>query len=113
MALSDSGIIETIWSYKDAATYYYSKKDSLTMNTADGKIMVLHFTQGKAGNVKICGNARSTYFLENNTEKNEASGDTLAIDFKQGKAVYLKFIGGVRGTYYAANTSAPRSTKKQ
>ena len=106
MDISDSGTIETIWTYKDALTLYYSSKTENLVNEASGKVMRLNFIKGTTGILTISGNAECVYYLneENESGKNEANGDDMVINFREGKAVYIKLIGGVRGTYFAERT---------
>lgn len=106
MDISDSGTIETIWTYKDAVTLYYSSKTPHLTNEGNGKVMVLNFTRGTTGTLTISGNAECVYYLNEEKEsgKNEANGDDIIINFRDGRAVYIKLIGGVRGTYFAERT---------
>lgn len=106
MDISDSGTIETIWTYKDAVTLYYSSKTPHLVNEGNGKVMVLNFTRGTTGTLTISGNAECVYYLNEEKEsgKNEANGDDIIINFRDGRAVYIKLIGGVRGTYFAERT---------
>jgi lipopolysaccharide export system protein LptA len=103
MDISDSGFIQTIWTYDDATTLYYSSKTPESVNEANGKVIVLHFTHGTTGTLTISGNAESVYYLEDEKEsgRNEASGDKIRINFVDGKAEFIKIHGGVRGTYFA------------
>lgn len=101
--IAENGSVKDIWTHENASTVYYTTQAPETVNNADGKIMVLNFTEGKTGNVKIFGNASCTYHVDDDTEsgRNEASGDTIFIHFDKGKADYIRMSGAVRGTYFA------------
>lgn len=103
MSISDSGNIETIWTYRDAKTLYYSSKNPQLQNEGIGKVMILRFVHGATGTLNIAGNADCIYYLnqENESGKNEANGDEIFITFYDGKAEYIKMTGSVRGAYYA------------
>ncbi len=103
MEISDSGAIKTIWTYDDATTLYYSSNTPELVNEANGKVIVLNFTDGTTGNLVISGNAESVYYMDDEKEsgRNEASGDRIKIFFVDGKAVFINIHGGVRGTYFA------------
>lgn len=103
MDISDSGTIETIWTYDNATTIYYSSLTPHLVNEGIGKVQVLQFVHGTTGTLTISGNAECIYYLEEEKESgmNEANGDDIFIHFREGKAHYIKLIGGVRGTYFA------------
>jgi len=103
MDISDSGTIETIWTYDNATTIYYSSVTPHLVNEGIGKVQRLNFVHGTTGTLTISGNAECVYYLEEEKESgmNEANGDDILIHFREGKAHYIKLIGGVRGTYYA------------
>lgn len=103
MAVSDSGRLEVIWAVGKASSKSYESIDLLTANTASGKRMMMGF--GRDGNVRrlrIWGNARSTYFIEDNNGRgcNEVSGDSIAVAFAKGKARFVTLAGSTRGIYF-------------
>ena len=57
---------------------------------------------GNVDKVKIWGNARSTYFIEEKESRgvNEASGDSITVEFSRGKAVFLNLAGSARGIFF-------------
>jgi len=104
MAVSDSGKLDVLWSVGKASSKNYRSSETATANTASGKIMMLGFgSDGNVRNLKIWGNARSTYFVEDNNGKgcNEVSGDSVAVLFAQGKAQFVTLAGSTRGIYFS------------
>jgi lipopolysaccharide export system protein LptA len=106
MDIARGGTIETIRTFGNATTWYYSSDTPELINEGVGKMMVLNFERGTTGTLSISGNAECVYYLDDRNEsgKNEASGDRILIRFRDGKAHYIKMIGGVRGVYYAQRT---------
>ncbi len=103
MAVSDSGRLEVIWSVGKASSKSYQSSEPATANTANGKIMMLGFGRdGNVRNLKIWGNARSTYFIEDPSGKgcNEVSGDSVSVTFAKGKAQFVSLAGSTRGIYF-------------
>jgi lipopolysaccharide export system protein LptA len=103
MAVSDSGKLEVIWSVGKASSKNFRSTDPALANTANGKIMMLGF--GNDGNVqklKIWGNARSTYFVEDASGRgcNEVSGDIVSVLFAKGKTQFVSIAGSTRGSYF-------------
>ncbi len=103
MSVMEQGGIDTVWTYKKAATIYYSSKTPESINRADGKMMVIDFSEGKTGNLRVKGNAESIYYIEDEKSSgiNKASGDEILIHFMDGKATYIRLKGGARGVYTA------------
>ncbi|HEX2958267.1 MAG TPA: LptA/OstA family protein [Chitinispirillaceae bacterium] len=102
ITISDSGSVDSLWTYGKAHSEYYSSKDRQTKNEADGKAMVMAFGErGSVSTVNVAGNARSRYFIEEKDSKgiNEASGDSITVRFRNGKASQLVLKGSARGTY--------------
>jgi hypothetical protein len=104
MDITEEGKLDTIWVYRDVHSIYYAKRSPDIKNVAEGKRMVLSFdAEGEARRLKIEGNAKSVYFVEDDeggeAGRNEASGDVIHVTFRDGRAVYLKLSGGVRGRY--------------
>jgi lipopolysaccharide export system protein LptA len=104
MAVSDSGRLDVLWSVGKASSRNFRKSDPSIANTASGKIMMLGFgDDGNVKNLRIWGNARSTYFVEDEGGRgcNEVSGDSVTVLFSQGKARFLSLAGSTRGKYYS------------
>jgi lipopolysaccharide export system protein LptA len=104
MAVSDSGRLDVIWAVGKAASKNYRNSEPAIANTANGKIMMLGFGRdGNVRNLKIWGNARSTYFVMDSSGRgcNEVSGDSVSVVFAQGKAQFVTLAGGTRGIYFA------------
>jgi lipopolysaccharide export system protein LptA len=104
MAISDSGRLEVIWSIGKASSKNYRSSEPATANTANGKIMMLGFSNdGNVRKLKIWGNARSTYFIMDSSGRgcNEVSGDSVAVSFAQGKAQFVALAGSTRGIYFS------------
>ncbi|MBN1603596.1 MAG: hypothetical protein JW915_18440 [Chitinispirillaceae bacterium] len=102
ITISDSGSVDSLWTFGKAHTEYYTAKDRQTKNEADGKTMLMGFGErGTVSTVKVTGNARSRYFIEEKDSKgiNEASGDSISVRFRNGKASQLVLTGSARGTY--------------
>ena len=103
MALSDSGKLDMLWSIGKASSRNYQSRAPLSANTASGKIMMLRFGRdGTVKRLKIWGNARSTYFVEDNNGKgcNNVSGDSISVAFAKGKAQFVTLAGSTRGSYF-------------
>lgn len=102
LSVSDSGNLDTLWSFGKASSKYFTSKNPLDVDEASGKVMVLAF-DGKSNvkNVRIWGNARSTYHIAEKESKgrNESSGDSISVWFKKGRASYLTLVGRARGVY--------------
>jgi lipopolysaccharide export system protein LptA len=102
ITISDSGSVDSLWTFGKAHSEYYMAKDRQTKNEADGKAMIMSFgAHGAVSNVSVAGNARSRYFIEEKDSKgiNEASGDSISVRFRNGKASQLVLKGSARGTY--------------
>jgi hypothetical protein len=102
LMVSDSGVIDSLWTYGKARSEYYSTSDPNIINQASGKVMIMAFgPRGAVTNVKVAGNARSRYFIEEQNSKgiNEASGDSIMVTFSNGKASQLTLSGAARGIY--------------
>ena len=103
MSVSDSGNLDSLWVYRKAVSKHYVSSTPELVNEASGKVMLMSFgVDGKANNVKIWGNARSTYFIEEKDSKgtNQASGDSITVAFKRGKASILTLAGSARGIFF-------------
>jgi hypothetical protein len=103
MAVSDSGRLEVLWAIGKASSKNYETSNQFIANTASGKKMKMDF--GRDGNVRklrIWGNARSTYFVEDQSGRgcNEVSGDSIAVSFAKGKARFVTLAGSTRGIYF-------------
>ncbi len=106
MSVTDSGYLDSLWVNGKALSKYYVTSSSDMVNQASGKVMLMSF--GRDGNVekvKIWGNARSTYFIEEKDSRgvNEASGDSITVEFKKGKAVFLNLAGSARGIFFPSD----------
>jgi lipopolysaccharide export system protein LptA len=104
MAVSDSGKLEVLWSVGKAASKNYRSSEPAIANTANGKIMMLGFSNdGNVRNLKIWGNARSTYFIMDSSSRgrNEVSGDSVNVLFAKGKAEFVTLAGSTRGIYFS------------
>jgi hypothetical protein len=87
-----------------AASKNYRSSEPATANTANGKIMMLGFSNdGNVRNLKIWGNARSTYFIIDSSSRgrNEVSGDSVNVLFAKGKAEFVTLAGSTRGIYFS------------
>jgi lipopolysaccharide export system protein LptA len=103
MTVSDSGMLDSLWTYGKALSRYYLSSSPDNVNEASGKKMLMDFGgKGIVKNVKIWGNARSKYYVDEGEGKgtNEASGDSIAVVFRKGKASVLSLAGKARGIYY-------------
>jgi lipopolysaccharide assembly outer membrane protein LptD (OstA) len=104
MAISDSGKLDVLWSIGKASSKNFRVSEPSVANTASGKIMMLGFGgDGNVNNLKIWGNARSTYFVDDNNGMgcNEVNGDSVAVLFSQGKARFVTLAGSTRGMYFS------------
>jgi lipopolysaccharide export system protein LptA len=105
MAVTDSGRLEVLWSIGKASSRNFRNSEPSAANTASGKIMMLGFgNDGNVKNLKIWGNARSTYFVDDAGGRgcNEVSGDSVSVLFSQGKARFVTLAGSTRGKYFSA-----------
>jgi len=102
MFLTDSGKIDSMWAFGNVKSKYYPIKNPLATNEAYGKLMTVSFNaHGEVSRVKVWGNARSIYNVEekDGRGRNEASGDSITVSFAKGKATHVKLSGSVRGFY--------------
>jgi lipopolysaccharide export system protein LptA len=109
MFLTDSGRIDSLWAFGSVKSRNYPVKNPLATNEAFGKQMTVSFnSKGEISRVKVWGNARSIYNVEekDGRGKNEASGDSITVSFSKGKATHVKLSGSVRG-FYAPQPAAP------
>src|SRR5690554_4497861 len=105
-SVSDSGQLDSIWAFGKALCKHFISTYPDRINEASGKTMLLSFTQdSNVDNLKIWGNAKSTYHIEedNNKGTNEVSGDSITVYFNKGKASQLTLDGSARGVYYPQN----------
>ncbi|NLW30717.1 MAG: hypothetical protein GXY77_04580, partial [Fibrobacter sp.] len=105
-SVSDSGQLDSIWAFGKALCKHFITTYPDRINEASGKTMLLSFTQdSNVDNLKIWGNAKSTYHIEedNNKGTNEVSGDSITVYFNKGKASQLTLDGSARGVYYPQN----------
>jgi hypothetical protein len=67
--------------------------------------------RGEVSRVKVWGNARSIYSVEekDGRGRNEASGDSITVSFAKGKATHVKMSGTVRG-FYAPLPALPKAS---
>jgi hypothetical protein len=103
MSVSDSGDLDSLWSFGKAQSKYYLSSRSDYVDEASGKKMMMSFaTDGNVDNVKIWGNAKSKYHIDEDKSSgtNEASGDSITVKFHKGKATQLTLTGRSRGKYY-------------
>jgi lipopolysaccharide export system protein LptA len=103
ISVSDSMGFDSLWAFGKALTKYYISSSPELVSDASGKTMLLAFeSNGNVKNVKIWGNARSKYHIEEQRNKgtNEASGDSITVTFKNGRARTLTLVGSARGIYF-------------
>jgi lipopolysaccharide export system protein LptA len=103
MSLSDSGSLDSIWVHGKAISKNFTALKKYAVNQANGKTMLLSFgNDGNVDKVKIWGNARSTYYMEEDDSRgiNESSGDSIMVAFNKGKAVFLNLTGSARGKFF-------------
>ena len=103
MSVADSGYLDSLWVNGKAISKYYTASAPDLVNQANGKVMLMSFGRnGDVDQVKIWGNARSTYFIEEKDSRgvNEASGDSITVEFRRGKAVFLNLAGSARGIFF-------------
>ncbi len=103
ISVSDSGDLDSLWVHGKAISKNYSALSPELVNQANGKVMLMSFSaDGNVDRVKIWGNARSTYFIEEEESRgvNEASGDSITVNFSRGKAVFLNLAGSARGIFF-------------
>lgn len=103
ISVSDSVGFDSLWAFGKAQTRYYLSNTPDLVSDASGKTMLMSFeSSGSVKNVKIWGNARSKYHIEEQRNKgtNEASGDSITVSFKDGKAKLLTLVGSARGIYF-------------
>jgi len=102
MFLTDSGKIDSMWAFGNVKSKYFPLKNPLSTNEAYGKLMTVSFNgRGEISRVKVWGNARSIYNVDekDGRGRNEASGDSITVSFAKGKATHVKLSGSVRGFY--------------
>lgn len=103
MIVSDSGWLDSLWVRGKTISKHYTTLKPENIDQAEGRVMLMSFNRGgNINRVKIWGNARSTYFLEEQESSgiNKASGDSITVVFCQGKASFLNLAGSARGIYY-------------
>ncbi len=103
ISVSDSMGFDSLWAFGKAQTKYYMASSPEMVSDASGKAMLLAFeSNGNVKNVKVWGNARSKYHIEEQRNKgtNEASGDSITVAFKNGRARILTLVGSARGIYF-------------
>jgi lipopolysaccharide export system protein LptA len=112
MFLTDSGKIDSMWAFGNVKSKNFPVRNPLLTNEVYGKLMSVSFNgRGEVSHVKVRGNARSIYNVEekDGRGKNEASGDSIMVSFAKGKATSVKMSGTVRG-FYAPMPSPPTTT---
>ncbi len=110
MFLTDSGKIDSMWAFGNVKSKYFPLRNPLATNEVYGKLMTVWFNRrGEVSRVRVWGNARSVYTVEEKEGRgrNEASGDSITVSFAKGKATHVKLSGTVRG-FYAPQPSAPK-----
>jgi lipopolysaccharide export system protein LptA len=117
MFLSDSGKIDSLWALGNVKSKYFPIAKPSQTNEAYGKYMIVSFNKkSQVDRVKVWGNARSIYNVEEKDGRgvNEASGDSILVGFANGRATHVKLCGSVRG-FYAPLPQAPAAAplKKQ
>ena len=103
ISVSDSMGFDSLWAFGKAQTKYYMSSSPEMVSDASGKTMLMAFeSNGNVKNVKVWGNARSKYHIEEqrNRGTNEASGDSITVTFKNGRAKILTLVGSARGIYF-------------
>ncbi len=103
ITVSDSGMLDSMWSYGKALSKYFTTKKPDLVNEASGKVMLMSFAErGDVDKVRIWGNAWSKYYIEEegSSGANEASGDSILVAFRKGKAAVLTLAGRARGVYF-------------
>ena len=106
MSISDAGGIDSLWVHGKAISKYFTALSADQVNQANGKVMLMSFGKGNdVEKVKIWGNARSTYYIEEEDSQgvNEVSGDSIRVDFRKGKATSINLAGSARGIYFPNN----------
>lgn len=114
MTVNDSGVLDSLWAFGKALSKNYATSDPNAVNEASGKKMMLSFAKdGNVDRVKIWGNARSIYFIEERDSRgrNEATGDSIAVSFLNGKAKKLSLWGAARGIYFPELSQVIKSAK--
>ncbi len=94
---------DSLWSFGKALTKYYLSNSPDLVSDAGGRVMCMSFeNSGDVRDVKIWGNARSRYHIEESNDKgtNESSGDSITVTFKNGRAKLLTLVGSARGIYF-------------
>jgi lipopolysaccharide export system protein LptA len=100
---TDSGKTDSMWVIGNVISRYIPIKKPYLESQAFGKQMTVSFDEkGDVSFVKIWGNAKSIYNLEEKDGRgiNDASGDTIIVLFTNGKVSKVRLSGSVRG-YYA------------
>jgi hypothetical protein len=103
VSVSDSGALDSLWVHDKAVSKYFTALEKDLVNQANGKTMLIAFgAGGNVDKVKIWGNARSTYYIEEDDSRgtNEASGDSMTVAFRNGKFVFLNLAGSARGKFF-------------
>lgn len=106
MSLSDSGSLDSLKVHGKAISKYFTTKEKERADEARGKAMRITFgTDGNVDYVKIWGNARSTYHIEETDSRgiNEADGDSITVTFRNGKAAALNLAGSARGKFFPSD----------
>jgi len=106
MSLSDTGSLDSLRVHGKAISKYFNSDDREAVNEARGKIMRIAFgADGNVDNVKIWGNARSIYHIEETDSRgiNEADGDSITVFFRKGKAAILNLAGSARGKFFPSD----------
>ncbi|KMQ51263.1 organic solvent tolerance protein OstA [Chitinispirillum alkaliphilum] len=104
LSTAESGNLDTLFAFGNVVTRYFEQNDTLHVNEATGREMVLSFDQGGVlENAVIRGNARSIYYIEDSDGKgyNKASGDSIVVFFEEGRTRRIRLSGGTRGVYYS------------
>jgi lipopolysaccharide export system protein LptA len=102
MFLSDSGKIDSLWALGNVKSKYFPIAKPSQTNEAYGKYMTVSFNKkSQVDRVKVWGNARSIYNVEEKEGRgvNEATGDSILVGFANGRATHVKLSGSVRGFY--------------
>jgi len=106
MSLSDTGSLDSLKVHGKAISKYFTAQDKESADEARGKAMRIEFgSDGNVSTVKIWGNARSTYHIEETDSRgiNEADGDSITVTFRNGKAAALNLAGSARGKFFPSD----------
>jgi hypothetical protein len=102
MFMTDSGKVDSILAFGNVKSSYFPLNKPQQNNQVVGKTMTVSFNQkGQPARVRVWGNAKSTYNVEEDNGRgiNEASGDSILVAFSDGKATHVRMSGSVRGFY--------------